>query len=167
VFVLLLLLPPIALSQSEVELKVKAAFLFNFAKFTQWPAATATPGDRFIIGCFSDAAFRDVLETTIASKTIASRPIVVKEVTGAGDLRSCHMLFVGRSKDDSAAALLARAREMHILIVGETDGFTSRGGMIGFVAKDGNVKFTINPRAAEQAGLALSSKLVGLAVNER
>lgn len=156
-----------AFGQSEIEFKVKAAFLFNFAKFTQWPPVTLASADSFVIGCFSDSEFADVLEATVAGKTIGSRRVVVKRVAGAADLRGCHMLFVGRSRDDDAPALFARAKEMHILTVGESDGFTSRGGMIGFVRADGGVKFTINPQQAERAGLTLSSKLVGLAVNER
>jgi hypothetical protein len=156
-----------AFAQSEIEFKVKAAFLFNFAKFTEWPTAKLGTADSFVIGCFSDPEFMEVLETTVAGKTMGSRPIVVKRVTVADDLRACHMLFVGRTNNDNAAALLARAKEMHVLTVGEIDGFTNRGGMIGFVPADGSVKFTINQQQAERAGLKLSSKLVGLAVNER
>jgi hypothetical protein len=158
---------PFAFAQSEIEFKVKAAFLFNFAKFTEWPPAKLGANDPFVIGCFSDPEFMEVLEATVAGKTFGSRRIVVKRITGADDLRACHMLFIGRTKDDNATALLARAREMHVLSVGEVDGFTNRGGMIGFVRADGSVKFAINPQQAERAGLTLSSKLLGLAVNER
>jgi hypothetical protein len=154
-------------AQSEIEFKVKAAFLFNFAKFTEWPAAKLGSADSFVIGCFSDPEFIDVLEATVAGKTMGSRRIVVKRVNGADDLRACHLLFIGRTNNDNATELLARAKEMHVLTVGEIDGFTNRGGMIGFVPADGSVKFTINQKQAERAGLKLSSKLVGLAVNER
>lgn len=153
--------------QSEIELKVKAAFLFNFAKFTQWPTADLPPDNSFVIGCFSDPEFREVLEATVAGKTLGSRRIVVKQITGASNLRAFQMVFVGHGKDDEAAALFAQAKEMHILTVGESDGFTNRGGMIGFVPADGSVKFTINAQEAERAGLRLSSKLVGLAIHER
>ena len=156
-----------AAAQSEIELKVKAAFLFNFAKFTQWPAATFAASDPFVIGCLTDPDFMEVLEATVAGKTVASRRIAVKRVIEVDDLRGCHMLFVGRTKDDNSAALLAKAKEMHVLTVGERDGFTGRGGMIGFVPADGSVKFAVNPQQAERAGLRLSSKLLGLAVNER
>jgi uncharacterized protein DUF4154 len=157
----------LAFGQSEIEYKVKAAFLFNFAKFTQWPATKFTAGEPLVIGCLSDPEFIDVLEATVANKTVRSRPIVVKRVIGADDLSGIHMLFVGRTKDDKGAALLSRAHEMHVLTVGENEGFTNRGGMIGFVPGDGAVRFAINSREAEGAGLMLSSKLVELAVNER
>jgi YfiR/HmsC-like len=157
----------LAFGQSEIELKVKAAFLFNFAKFTQWPPTSLAPADSLVIGCFSDPDFIEVLEATVAGKTVESRHIVVKQVTRVGDLRACHMLFVARSKQDDATALLARAKEMHILTVGESDGFTTHEGIIGFVPLDGSVKFMINLQQAERSGLRLSSKLVGLALNER
>lgn len=166
-FFLIFLLAGLALGQSQIEFKVKAAFLFNFAKFTQWPPINQAPADSLVIGCFSDPEFMEVLEATVAGKTVESRHIVVKPVAGVGDLRACHMLFIGRSKEGDAAALLARAKEMHILTVGESDGFTNRGGMIGFVPSEGSVKFSVNPQQAERAGLRLSSKLVRLAVNER
>lgn len=155
-----------ASAQSEIEFKVKAAYLFNFAKFTQWPSARDSPAAPLVIGCFSEPEFMEVLEATVAGKTVAARRIIVKSVNGIDDLRACHMLFVGRTKDDKASALVARAREMHVLTVGEGDGFTSRGGMIGFVPADGSVKFAINPQQAERAGLKLSSKLLGLAIRE-
>jgi hypothetical protein len=160
-------LADLAWGQSEIEFKVKAAFLFNFAKFTQWPAGKFAPGQPLVIGCLSDPEFVEALEATVANKTVRSRPIVVKRVTGADDLNTIHMLFVGRTKDDKGAALLARAREMHVLTVGENEGFTTHGGMIGFVPGDGAVRFAINSREAEGAGLMLSAKLVELAVNER
>jgi hypothetical protein len=156
-----------ASAQSEIELQVKAAYLLNFAKFTEWPSAKGVSAEPLVIGCFSDPEFMEVLKVTVAGKTVASRRIIVKSINSGDDLRGCHMLFVGRSKDEKAGALLVRGREMQVLTVGEGDGFTDRGGMIGFVPADGSVKFAINPQQAERAGLKLSSRLLGLAVRER
>jgi hypothetical protein len=156
-----------AWAQSEIELKVKAAFLFNFAKFTEWPPGKLAAADSLVIGCFSDSEFATTLEATVEGKMFGLRRIIVKRVSAADDLSACHMLFVGRSQDDNAAGLLARAKQMHVLTVGESPGFTERGGMIGFVLADGNVKFAINQQQADRAGLKLSSKLLGLAINGR
>jgi hypothetical protein len=154
-----------ASAQSQIEFKVKAAFLFNFAKFTEWPSAKLGATDSFVIGCFSDPEFVEVLEATVTGKTVKSRPIVVKRINGVDDLRGCHVLFVGHTKDDKAAALLARAKEMHVLTVGESAGFADHGGMIEFVRVDGSVRFAIASQVAEGAGLKLSSKLLGLALS--
>lgn len=156
-----------AYAQSEIELKVKAAFLFNFAKFTDWPPDRLGPTDPLVIGCFSDPEFIEALEATVAGKVLGARRIMVKRVSGSDDLRACHILFVGRRQDSNAAPLLIRAKQMHVLTVGESAGFTERGGMIGFVLADGSVKFAIDPEQTSRAGLKLSSKLLGLAVNER
>lgn len=156
-----------ASAQSEIEFKVKAAFLFNFAKFTEWPPGRLTSTEPLVIGCFSGPDFIEALEATVAGRTVGSRRILVKRVGGADDLRGCHILFVARAQDDSATALLARGKQMHILTVGESAGFTARGGMIGFVLADGGVKFAINQQQTDLAGLKISSKLLGLAVTER
>jgi hypothetical protein len=131
------------------------------------PSGRLTESEPLVIGCFSDPDFLEVLEATVAGRTVGSRRIVVKRVGGTDDLRGCHILFVGRAQDDNAGALLARAKQMQVLTVGESAGFTERGGMIGFVQADGNVKFAINEEQADRAGLKLSSKLLGLAVTDR
>lgn len=152
-------------AQSEIEYRVKAAFLFNFARFTTWPPTEPAAGP-FVIGCFSDPEFMQVLEATVAGKTLGTRAIMVKRVTAADDLRECQLLFVGHAQDDKALALLQRAIEAHVLTVGESDDFNIRGGMIQLVTAGGGVKFAINQRRAERAGLKISSKLLELALND-
>lgn len=164
VVLLLLCFADSACAQSEIELKVKAAFLYNFAKFTQWPTAKLAAADPLVIGCFAEPEFFEVLESTVASKMLGARHIVVKRVSGVEDLRACHILFVSRGREDAAAPLISRAKEMQVLTVGDGDNFLGRGGMIGFVPSNGSVRFAINSQQAQSAGLTLSSKLLGLAV---
>ncbi len=149
---------------SDVEEKVKAAYLFNIAKFTEWPESKLAASDpTLVIGCFCDAAFASILERTVSGKTAGARQIAVRQVERPADLNGCDILFVSASRVGSSGALLARSRETNVLSVGETTGFLGRGGMINFYNEQNTVHFEINPKTVERAGLQLSSRLLELA----
>ena len=154
----------LARAGDEVESKVKAGYLFNIAKFTEWPESKFAANDSpLVIGCFCDAGFAGILERTVAGKTAGTRRIAVRRVAGAEDMRGCHILFVGSAQTGSAGPLLARAKDLNVLSVGETDGFLGRGGMVNFYNEQDTVHFEINPKTAERAGLKLSSRLLTVA----
>jgi uncharacterized protein DUF4154 len=155
-----------ALAQSAIELRVKAAFIYNFAKFIQWPAEGAAAGP-FVIGCFGDARFMEVLTSTVAGKSSEGRAILVKNVATLEEVRLCQILFVGEGESPQVGALLREAIVAHVLTVGVSDNFVPAGGMIQFVVVDNGVKFAINQHEAELAGLKISSKLLELAVKDR
>lgn len=149
---------------NDVEARVKAAYLFNIAKFTEWPdSKLGTKDAQLVIGCFCDPAFAGVLERTVAGKTAGTRRIAVRRIAGAEEVRACHILFIGASQSNVSGPLLARAKEASVLSVGEVDGFLSRGGMINFYDEDNTVHFEVNPKTAEKAGLTLSSRLLTVA----
>lgn len=153
-----------ASAAAQDEYGVKAAFLFNFAKFVEWPADAFAAPDAGLVMCVAGAGDVDAaVQGTVKGKLVNGRPIEVRRVSD-GDVRSCHLLFVadGRAR---AAELVEGARSASVLTVGETPGFTQLGGVINFTTEDNKVRFEINEDAAKKARLKISSKLLSLAKN--
>jgi hypothetical protein len=146
------------------EYKLKAAFLFNFAKYVEWPpAAFAEATSPMVIGILGENPFRDDLEPTIRDKTINNRPLVIKEFRSPAEATNCHILFISTSEKQRLPEILKSLHGASVLTVGETDGFTETGGMINFVTGGNKIRFQINVEAAKSAGLKVSSKLLSLA----
>lgn len=149
---------------SPTEYEVKAAFLYNFARFVEWPAeALHDPGAPFVIAILGRDPFGSVLDETVAGKTVAGRPIEVHRVPRADDARDAQIVFVSPSERPNMAAILKALERPGVLTVGDTDGFATQGGAINFTVQARRVRFEINPSVAEQAGLKMSSQLLKLA----
>jgi hypothetical protein len=145
------------------EYRVKAAFLWNFAKFIQWPTnAFTNDAAPFIIGVLEENPFGDDLEKTVRGKQINTRPITVKTFRTAAEARECHMLFI--SEKNRLAEIFKTLRGAPVLTVGETEKFNETGGMINFVFEGNKIRFQINDDAAKAENLNISSKLLSLAV---
>lgn len=145
------------------EYQVKAAFLFNFAKFVEWPAqAPNASSDAIALCVFGKNPFGTALDG-IAGKSIGNRKFVVREVSGAQQANKCHILFVAGSDRKRIRALLEEVKTSSMLTVGETEDFIGDGGIVSFRLKDARVHFEIDDAAAERAGLHISSKLLSLA----
>jgi hypothetical protein len=148
------------------ESQVKAAFLYNFAKFVKWPEAsfpaTNTP---ITIGILGDNPFGTDLEIAVRNRTISGHPVVIKQVSMA-DLKQCHVVFISRTPKGNLADTLAAFKGATVLTVSDLDQFTEMGGMIHFVMDGNRVRFEINDAAARAAGLSISSKLLNLAVKK-
>jgi hypothetical protein len=146
------------------EYRVKAAFLFNFAKFVEWPATSFTSNDQPIEICIlGQNPFGTSLEDAVRGKVAANRTFIVREVSSAQQAGNCHILFVGVSERKRSRAVLGELKGASVLTVGETEDFTATGGVISFKLKDGRVRFEIDPAAAERGNLRISSKLLSLA----
>ena len=153
-----------AAAPTAKEYEVKAAFLFNFAQFVEWPAeAFESPQMPVGIGILGDDPFGDILEQTIRGETVKGRPIVVHRSKQIENLKHCHLLFVGRSEKGRLAHIFAVLEGAHCLTVGETDQFARAGGIIIFRLQGTNIRFEINVDAARHSGLRISSKLLRLA----
>ncbi len=163
---LLLLIPQLAAPQSgDVgEYDVKAAFLYNFAMYVEWPSETPAgeTGD-FVIGVLGDDPFGPSLDAMARERSVGGRRVVVKRFASMEQYVPCHILFVSRGNGLPLSEILSKADRAHVLVVGETKGFASDGGMVNFYIEDSKVRFEINPDAAELAGLSISSKLLRLA----
>lgn len=151
--------PPDAL-----ELKVKAAFLFNFAKFTTWPPAKSAAPEAPLYLCVQGAsAMAAVLQETVRGRGVGGHPIEVLEATRAGELRRCHIVYVGAGDDGQIASELTALANHGVLSVHE-GSVAQPGGVIRFFLSDGGrVRFEVNTTAATREQLALSSKLLEVA----
>lgn len=144
--------------------QVKAAFLFNFAKYVDWPAeAFPTTNAPITIGVVGGGPFGDKLRQVIDGKTVTGRPFVIKLLAADAELSGCHILFISHSEAPRVAGILDKARALPILTVGEDELFARSGGIINFVLKNGNIRLEIDLVAAKKAGLTISSRLLAVA----
>ncbi len=149
------------------EYQIKAAFIYNFARFVEWPSAAFTNSNSpMIIGVFGENVFGDNLERTISGNEINCHPLQFKMFNSVEEATNCHVLFIGTSEKNRMPKILARLQGTAVLTVSEnTDTFIANGGMINLVIVEDKVRFRINNDAAKKSGLIISSKLLSLAVN--
>jgi len=152
-------------AQAQVlnEYEAKAAFLFNFVKFVEWPSQSfADANSPLIIGVVGDDSSSAVIDRIISGKTANGKRLVVKRFSNFRALTQCHIVFVRSSERDRIRQTLAAAGE-GALTVGETERFAESGGMINLIIVDGRLELEINQSTAERAGLKISAKLLNLA----
>ena len=157
---------PIASAQASApgEYQLKAAFLFNFAKFIDWPVASFSgPEARFSICILGMDPFGRSMDDLLRGKMIADRRVSVERSKQIADVRHCQMVFVSSSEKSHLKEILDGLKGTSVLVVGETDGFAEAGGAIQFAIEDNHVRFLINMDAADRAGLKVSSNLLSLA----
>jgi hypothetical protein len=142
-----------------LEYRVKAAYLFNFTKFVEWPEAAVQKTNAFTICAAGRNPFGPILSSTVVGETAAGRPLVAR-VVDLADVPSCQVLFVPRGV--APGGYLRAATASPVLTVGESPDFLTQGGAINFVLEGGRVRFEINQAAAERAGLRISSRLLQL-----
>ncbi|MCP4689321.1 MAG: YfiR family protein [Desulfobacterales bacterium] len=146
-----------------LEYRVKAAYLYNFLKFVEWPRerGAETPGP-YIIGVIGDDPFGKEL-VNIGRKTVKGRRLKIKRFHNMDELETCHILFICASEWIRIETILKSIGGTPVLTVSDLAGFAQRGGMINLVKTGKTVCFEINRAAAEKAGLKISSKLLKLA----
>ena len=150
-------------SQSKVS-ELKAAFLFNFAKFVQWPSDESDGNDTtFVIGIIGDNPFEGRLKSIIEGRRIRKQKVKVLEVNDYDSLETCNILFISSSDNNEFNEIIKVIADKPVLTVGEQAGFTKAGGIVNFYLKDNMVRFKINVKAAAKANLNISSKLLKLA----
>jgi hypothetical protein len=152
-------------AQGGLEYEVKAAFLYNFIKFTEWPASAVRPGEPFRVCTFGDDPFGGALEKIVAGDEADGRPIVVEHAVAEGVPGRCQVLFVPRTQAGRAALALRAAGTGPVLSVGESADFLRAGGIVNFVVEAGHVRFDVNVEVAAARGIRISSKLLRLARN--
>jgi len=149
------------------EYLIKAGFIYNFAKFVEWPSAAFSQADSpIVIGVLGTDPFGNVLDRIVEDKKLGPRGFVVRRYKwgkDVKDLRDCKILFVSASERTHVDEILQSVKGLPILTVGETPGFAERGGVIRFTLEDNRVRFEVNVAAAHQADLNISSRLLTLA----
>jgi hypothetical protein len=146
------------------EYAVKAAFLYNFAKFVEWPAGTfSSPREAVAFCIVGEDALGDELAQAVAGKMVQNRPVAIRRAAQLEELGGCQILFVGSSERARFDRLLAAVGRRPILTVGDEEEFRQAGGIINFVLRRNRVRFQIDLEAAERAGLRISARLLELA----
>jgi len=151
-------------AQTYNETHVKAAFLYHFTDYVQYPdSAFETASSPYVIGILGKTAITAALQEAIRGKNVRGRPIVVRQVNLEQEMRRCHMLFVPDPEARQLPEVLEVLGDAPVLTVGESTGFAVRGGMIGFFIEQNRVRFEVNVDAARRANLNISAKLLSLA----
>ena len=146
------------------EYQLKAAFLYNFAKFVEWPAgALGDPGEPIVLGILGKDPFGPTLEETIRNKTVQGRPLVIRRGDTLQEFKYCHILFITTSERRRLPQIFSILGKGAVLTVGETEHFTQLGGIINFTVEESKIRFEISVDNAEQSGLKISSQLLRLA----
>jgi hypothetical protein len=151
---------PSARAQGSSNYQIKAAFLFNFAKFVAWPDTGNDPMSICIAG---DDPFGGILDDTVKGKTINGRAVEIKRNKAGKNLQGCHIVFISASERRRVRSIFDSLQGTSVLTVGEFPGFASEGGIINFTTQENRIHFEINTDAAERAHLKISSRLLSLA----
>lgn len=142
---------------------LKAAFIYNFTKFTTWPAAAFTDDDPTLRVCFLDDAGVGRALMTIEDRPVGDRIIATRRLAAADAAAFCHVLVVGAASRVRGGAIVEGLGAVPVLTVGDGPDFTANGGIIGLVVRRNKLRFMINLAAAEHAGLVISARLLTLA----
>jgi hypothetical protein len=149
------------------EYRLKAAFVYRFPQFVEWPPASWTGREALEICVSQPNPFGSSLAEFVEGESLKGKRFVVRQVTAKGPIESCHVLFVAQTPATTKSDLLARAASLPILTVGDSPRFLDLGGIINLRLVDRRVRFEINLAAADRAGLRLSSQLLRLAMTVR
>jgi hypothetical protein len=161
--------PAMAQDAPVSELDLKAAFLFNFTKFVEWPAEAFQGEDATVnVGVFdSDEDFTKTLKTLLSDKKAHGRSFSVRKLTNPAEAKTCHILFFRERETKKMTAAYESVKRLPILTVGESDEFLDQGGMFNLFFEDKQLRFEVNQTTAENAKLTVSSKLLRLAKKTR
>jgi hypothetical protein len=163
----LLLVCALAFAQPErerAEAQIKAAFLYKFGDFVEWPPrAFARPDSSFTIGVIGADAIATELQQAVSGRTVHERAVTVRRLKPADALSDVHVLFIGRSEGEHLAAILAAARGLPLLVVTESADALAQGSTINFVQEGNRVRFDVALPPAERASLRISARLLAVA----
>jgi len=144
--------------------QVKAAFLYNFAKFVDWPAgAFATERSPLVLGVLGQDPVGDAATELLAGKTVKGRPLEIRSVSSPEEAIRCHLLFISSTELSLLDRTLPALQRHSVLTVSDGERFAELGGVIGLMTVDQRIRFEINAQAARDAGLEISSQLLSLA----
>ncbi len=170
IFIFFILLPVFSAATAfsddypkPTEYEVKAAYIYNFAKFVRWPQNAFSDGsDKIHVCVLGDDPFGSSL-STIEGKTAVDRKIGVRRIASLQNARGCEIIFISGSEAERVRQIMKTLDSLPVLTVGDTEGFAEQGIMINFYMEKNTVRFEINLKAATRAGLRLSSSLLRIA----
>jgi YfiR/HmsC-like len=143
------------------EYELKAAFLYNFAQFVDWPLEAFPEADTpLVIGVLGSDPFGATLDTLVQNEVVKNRKLIVRRYRQVEEVDLCHILFVSGSETERFERIFALLKGRPILTVGDTASFAFRGGVIRFLTEKNRIRLRINMKAARAANLTISSKLL-------
>jgi hypothetical protein len=152
----------VAPAQSASAPALKAAYLYNFAKFTEWPGDALPAGAPLVMCVVDDLKLTKALEEATAGRDVEGHALVVRKIELDGPLRSCHLLYADVDAK-TAAQLIETLKGAPVLAVTDLGPFTAMGGTTNLFVEDGRIRFAVNLEAATRARLRISSRLLSLA----
>lgn len=159
---LAVLAPRIALAESAEQ--VKAAFLFNFARYVEWPESAFASAEAPIRICLIGGGdFAQVLTGAVSGRTVGARSVEVAALESLDGASDCHLLFFEEQAVAQGAAVAERIGSLAVFTISDRAGFAAEGGIANFILVDQKIRFEINQKAARRAGLKISSSLLRLA----
>ena len=146
------------------EYRIKAAFLYNFTLYAEWPPESfAKPDSPIVLAVAGEDPFGNELDAAVRGKTVKGRSIEVHRYARAGDIDPCHLLFLDNAEARNLPQILRRFEDLPPLTIGETEDFTRAGGSVRFFVEGNKVRFEVNTDAVARARVRMSSKLLSLA----
>jgi len=159
----LLLMRVLVSAQDVTESALKAAFIYNFALFTEWPSGLVPAAEPYVLCVSGDAAVGDALERAVKGRSLAGHRMTVSQVAPAGTLRPCHVLYISHVTAGQATPLVAGLRDLPVLTISDIEGFAELGGIARFFFEHGQLRFSVQLEAVKRAHLQISSRLLILA----
>lgn len=152
------------IAAAEAEYQVKAAFLYKFLSFVEWPAATFHQAEApIVIGVLGAETLADELSRVVVSRTVAGRTVSVRHFSAGDPVAKLHVLFVGHAQASRLPSIVAAAAGQALLIVTESDDGLRFGSTINFLVVEDKVRFDVALHRAEQSGLRVSARLLSVA----
>jgi len=152
---------PLAIAAQEYQ--VKAAFLYNFVRFVEWPAHNGDPKTPIVIVVFGRDPFGPALDQAVWGKNLNGRTVMVRRTRQMSKVLPCHLVFVSAQERRRAPELVKAVEGHGVLTVGEAEDFLEQGGAVRFTTEDNKVRFVVNLEAVRRSGLKISSRLLSLA----
>jgi YfiR/HmsC-like len=146
---------------------VKAAYLYNFGRFVEWPTSVTAKSDAFNVCILGQDPFGPALDATLANETIGGKSVTAKRISTPQEASGCHILFMSSTEDIRLKKIIEALDKEAVLTVSDMPKFSQRGGMIQFVLEGKRVRFEVNLGAVQHAGLTLSSELLKVATEVR
>jgi hypothetical protein len=146
------------------EYRIKAAFLFNFAHYVEWPPDAFKEANSPLTYCtIGEDPFEGVLDESLKEKSVGARPLRVQHLSGIENIQGCHIVFIGANEKKRLSAILEILKQAPVLVVGESNRFVEQGGTVGFLSTENTVRFEVNLDAAQRARLSISATLLSVA----
>ena len=146
---------------------VKAAYLYNFGRFVEWPDSVATKSDSFNVCVLGQDPFGPALDATLAGETIGGKNVTARRISSPQEAVNCRILFMSSGEGNRLSKIMEALDKGSVLTVSDMPQFSQRGGMIQFVLEGKKVRFEVNLTAVQRAGLTLSSELLKVATTVR